>query len=136
MIFLGLALFAQSWNRTRAWDEVFLLTTLLPGLSFVFFFVQERYIAALIPTLFIWFGHGVIVAGNWLTGTARHLLPTRWVQWPVWRQLGWLPLMLIALFLLFFTPYRKFQLFDSAIQGADFFFKLRDLLAQGGRQLA
>ncbi len=104
LIFLGLGLFRRSWNRASAWDELFLFATLLPGISFVFFFVQERYIAALVPTLFIWFGHGVIESGDWLVGTVKQLLSEKQARWSGWKQLLWLPLLVLALFLLFYTP--------------------------------
>ena len=104
LIFLGLALFRQSWSRAHAWDELFLIATLLPGISFVFFFVQERYIAALIPTLFIWFGHGIMESGDWLVGTAKQLLPGKQAQRSGLRQGVWLPLIVLAVFLLFYTP--------------------------------
>ncbi|HEY54552.1 MAG TPA: glycosyltransferase family 39 protein [Caldilineae bacterium] len=104
LIFLGLALFRKSWSRSRAWDELFLFATLLPGLSFVFFFVQERYIAALIPTLFIWFGHGVMEMGDWLVGTGERLLPEKHARWPGWKRLIWLPLLVLAFFYLLYTP--------------------------------
>ncbi len=104
LIFLGLALFRQSWNRARTWDELFLIATLLPGISFVFFFVQERYIAALIPTLFIWFGHGIMESGDWLVGTLKKLLPEKQARWSGWKQLLWLPLLVLTLFMLFYAP--------------------------------
>ena len=104
LIFLGLALFRKSWRRPRAWDELFLLATLLPGISFIFFFVQERYIAALIPTLFIWFGHGVMEAGDWLVGTGERLLPEKHAHWPGLKRLIWPPLLALALFYLLVTP--------------------------------
>ncbi len=104
LIFLGLAWFRKSWNRSRTWDELFLIATLLPGISFVFFFVQERYIAALIPTLFIWFGHGIMESGDWLVGTSEHLLPEKHAHWSGLKRLIWLPLILLALFFLLYTP--------------------------------
>lgn len=99
--FLVLALFRRAWDRKRLWDEGFLLITLLPGLSFILFLVLERYIVALIPTLFIWAGHGVVEAGAWLQETIRHLLPTRD---RLARGLAWLPLALLLLFLALWTP--------------------------------
>jgi len=100
--------------------------------------VQERYIAALIPTLFIWFGHGVIESGDWLVGTGKQLLPEKHAQRSrlrnrqqiafnegggspkamavftdentkienghCLRHLIWLPLLMLALFMLFYTP--------------------------------
>lgn len=104
LIFLGLALFRQAWTRKRAWDELFLFATLLPGLSFVLFFVQERYIATLIPTLFIWFGYGTIELGTWLVGTTKTLLPERSAGHEWIKKLVWAPLLLLLLFFVFYTP--------------------------------
>ncbi len=113
LLFIGLALLRWSWHRGRAWDEFFLMATLLPGLSFILFFVQERYIATLIPTLFIWFGHGVMESGDWLAQTLSQLrhgdsstVDTRGeLPRSTWgRSLVWIPLFLLALFMLFWTP--------------------------------
>ena len=99
LIPLALGLFAQAWDKERAWKELFLLFTLLPGLSFVLFFVQERYIASLIPTLFIWVGHGLVVWGRWLQAS-----------WPRARNrwsaciLRWLPTALLMLFFIGIAP--------------------------------
>ena len=108
LLFIGLALFALPWDRRQTWDQIFLLATLLPALSFVLFFVQERYIAPLVPTLFIWFGHGVMLAGAWLAGTVATLRSRKaggegrngWSQ----TLLAWAPLALLAVFLVVWTP--------------------------------
>lgn len=104
LLFLGLAWWHRPWNRRRTWDEIFLFATLLPGISFILFFVQERYIAALIPTLFIWFGHGVLQMGDWLSATLTRILPQRETlrRWVL--SLSWSPLILILLFFLWWTP--------------------------------
>ena len=100
LIPLALGLFKRAWGKDRAWNELFLAFTLLPGLSFILFFVQERYIAALVPTLFIWAGHGLIELGDWLRATQQEL-------WPKWRRGGWLlwlPATLLMLLFLVLTP--------------------------------
>ena len=109
LLFLGLALFTRAWNRDRGWDELFLAATLLTGISFIFFFVQERYLAPLIPPLFIWFGHGLIWMGQWLGRSARNLIKGEnrpigaWED--VWvRRAVWIPLILAGLYLLAITP--------------------------------
>ncbi|MCO6451702.1 MAG: glycosyltransferase family 39 protein [Caldilineales bacterium] len=106
--FIGLGLFARAWNRRRAWDELFLVATMLTGLSFVFFFVQERYIVPLLPALFIWFGHGLMAAGGWLADTVislRQKTGQAEIDNPRQnRALLWLPLTLLALFMLGYTP--------------------------------
>ncbi len=99
LLFLGLAWWAQSWDKRRAWNELFLLATLLPGLSFILFFVQERYIATLVPTLFIWFGHGVMLAGDWLLATVQNLGSKRRLA-----AVRWLPLAILVLFFVWWTP--------------------------------
>ncbi len=107
LIPLALGLFRHAWKRERAWNELFLASMLLPGLSFILFFVQERYIAVLVPVLFIWAGHGLIELGQWLHATLKNLLqptpsPTRsssLTQWAVW-----LPVGLLMIFFLVMTP--------------------------------
>lgn len=102
--FIALALFRRPWDRPRAWDEGFLAMTLLPGLSFILFLILERYIVALIPTLFIWFGHGLAESGDWLSATVRNLLPERSASRRWTRPLVWLPTFALILFLLAWTP--------------------------------
>ncbi len=108
LIFIGLGLFAAGWTRRRAWDELFLVATLLPGLSFVLFFVQERYLAPLPPTLFIWTAHGLAVAGDWLAATwaslRRHEPAAGAAAGNAARWLVWVPTAVMLLFMLFYTP--------------------------------
>ena len=106
LIPLALGLFRRAWDRERAWNELFLAFTLLPGLSFILFFVQERYIAALVPTLLIWAGHGLIELGDWLQETLRQLrsrkdgrMPGQQDGWMIW-----LPVALLAVFFLMIAP--------------------------------
>lgn len=108
LLFIGLGLFARGWTRRRAWDELFLVATLLPGLSFVLFFVQERYLVPLPPTLFIWTAHGLAVAGDWLDQTWTSLRrgesssPKAAQAASPW--LVWTPIALMLVFLLVYTP--------------------------------
>ncbi|NOX62978.1 MAG: glycosyltransferase family 39 protein [Chloroflexi bacterium] len=109
LLFLGLALFTRAWNRRRGWDELFLAATLLTGISFIFFFVQERYLAPLIPTLFIWFGHGFVLMGLWLGRTARNLIKGEdrpiAAQDDAWETRAvWALLILLGAFMLIWTP--------------------------------
>ena len=106
LIPLALGLFRRAWDHERAWNELFLAFTLLPGLSFILFFVQERYIAALAPTLLIWAGHGLIELGDWLQETLRQLrsrkdgrVPGKQDGWMIW-----LPVALLAVFFLMIAP--------------------------------
>ncbi len=104
LLFIGLAWWAQPWSKKRLWDELFLVATLLPGISFILFFVQERYIATLIPTMFIWFGHGIVLSGDWLLQTIQNLLPERRRTGRWLPALRWIPLLVLILFFAWFTP--------------------------------
>jgi len=106
LIPLALGLFRRAWDRERTWNELFLAFTLLPGLSFILFFVQERYIAALVPTLFIWAGHGLIELGDWLQETVRQMLSRRDARTGKKQSgwLAWLPVALLAAFFLLVAP--------------------------------
>jgi hypothetical protein len=103
LIPLALGLFARAWDKDMAWHSLFLLFTLLPGLSFILFFVQERYIASLIPPLFIWTGHGLILLGQWLQATLENLRRNKMGQRQacLWQ---WLPTLLLMLLFLMITP--------------------------------
>lgn len=106
LIPLALGLFRRAWDRKRAWNELFLAFTLLPGLSFILFFVQERYIAALVPTLLIWAGHGLIELGDWLQETVRQVIsrPDARTSKKQDGWLIWLPMALLAIFFLLVAP--------------------------------
>jgi 4-amino-4-deoxy-L-arabinose transferase-like glycosyltransferase len=108
LIPLAVGLFRRAWSRERAWNELFLAFTLLPGLSFILFFVQERYIAALVPTLFIWAGHGLVEMGDWLRETAVQVLRgeqhSEGGGLEKMRWMAWLPTALLMAFFLVITP--------------------------------
>jgi len=109
LIPLALGLFRRAWDRERAWNELFLAFTLLPGLSFILFFVQERYIAALVLPLFIWAGHGLIELGDWLGETTGLLISrkdakSQGEKGGGMRWLIWLPTALLMVFFLVITP--------------------------------
>lgn len=108
---VGLALFGEPWNRARAKRELLLILSLLPVMAFLVFFIQERYIAALLPTLILWLAAGLVRLGDWVAATARHLLPARTSPSPSgprsdpWRRWGtWLPTLLIAAMLVVALP--------------------------------
>ncbi len=64
-----LGLFNRPWDGRRLRGELLLAVVLAGPLSFVLFFVQDRYLAAaLIPAL-IWVGGGAAWLGEWLAGT-------------------------------------------------------------------
>lgn len=108
---VGLALFGEPWSRARAKRELLLILSLLPVMAFLVFFIQERYIAALLPTLILWLAAGLVRLGDWVAATARHLLPARTSPSPSgprsdpWRRWGtWLPTLLIAAMLVVALP--------------------------------
>jgi len=116
LIPLAAGLFRRAWDRERAWNELFLAFTLLPGLSFILFFVQERYIAALVPTLMIWAGHGLVELGDWLRESVSKIVGDRdsafshpssvfSKRYSVFNKgFLWLPTALIIIFFLVMTP--------------------------------
>jgi 4-amino-4-deoxy-L-arabinose transferase-like glycosyltransferase len=70
---VGLAFFQAAWDKARAKGELLLLASLTPVLAFLFFFIQDRYIATLLPTLVIWLGLGAYSLGDWLRSTLANL---------------------------------------------------------------
>ena len=74
---VGLGLFGAVWDRARAKREFLLLLSLLPVMAFLVFFIQERYIAALLPALILWLAAGLAKLGEWVAATAHLLLPPR-----------------------------------------------------------
>ncbi len=100
---VGLALFGEAWSRARAKRELLLILSLLPVMAFLVFFIQERYIAALLPTLILWLAAGLVRLGEWVAGTARWLFGasdgSRWRRWGTW-----LPTLLIVAMLVVALP--------------------------------
>jgi 4-amino-4-deoxy-L-arabinose transferase-like glycosyltransferase len=74
---MGLAFFKTAWSKARVKGELLLLASLTPVGVFLLFFVQDRYIATLLPILVIWLGLGVYELGVWLKGTMENLLGDR-----------------------------------------------------------
>jgi len=72
---VALGWFAAPWDRRRLWRELYWAAAIVPVLGFLIFFIQERYIATLLPVLIVWLSHGLWQAGRWLSETARKLLP-------------------------------------------------------------
>ncbi len=110
---VGLGLFGEAWSRTRAKREFLLILSLLPVMAFLVFFIQERYIAALLPTLILWLAAGLTKLGDWVAGTAQLLAARpgagaeaaqgqRSRAW--WRWGTWLPTLIIAAMLLAALP--------------------------------
>jgi hypothetical protein len=104
---IGLGLFARPWDRRRLRGELMLIASLVGPLSFLPFFVQDRYIAgALLPAI-VWAGAGIVVLGEWLAGSARALSPgdAAPVGPRAFDRLAWLaPLALLLLVLAWQAP--------------------------------
>ncbi|MER2599135.1 MAG: glycosyltransferase family 39 protein [Caldilineales bacterium] len=99
----ALGLFARRWRGRRLRGELALLASLAAPLSYLPFFVQERYLAGMLPALMIWLGLGIWLLGGWLRGSVAGL-STR--PLPLWlrRMLTVLPAVLLALLLLALSP--------------------------------
>jgi len=114
----GLGLFGAVWNRARAKREFLLFLSLLPVMAFLLFFIQERYIAALLPTLILWLAAGLGKLGEWVGGTVRGLLKTSEVSETsevLSRRWGtWLPALAIIAFLLVAQP----RIMNNTAQGS------------------
>lgn len=74
---MGLAFFKTAWNKARVKGELLLLASMTPVAVFLLFFIQDRYIATLLPVLVIWLGLGAYELGVWLKGTVENLLGDR-----------------------------------------------------------
>lgn len=102
--FMALAFFRRVWDKRRAKGELLLLASLTPVLVFLLFFIQDRYIATLLPTVVIWLGLGAYELGAWLCETAANLLHPRDLG-RTWRGvLTALPTMLLVLYLVLLQP--------------------------------
>ncbi len=66
-VFLGL--FRRGWTRERTWKELYLVASFLPTMAFMFFFIQERYIVAMLPVFILWIAAGLLELSDWLMGT-------------------------------------------------------------------
>jgi len=69
----ALGLFRVPWSKRRTLREIILLAWMIPVLGFLFFFIQDRYIATMLPVLLIWTAHGLWDFGTWLAETVRNL---------------------------------------------------------------
>lgn len=102
--FMGVAFFKAAWDKRRVKGELLLLASLTPVLVFLLFFIQDRYIATLLPTLVIWLGLGACELGIWLRDTVANLLEPR-VLGRLWRGvLTALPAVMLILLLMVLQP--------------------------------
>lgn len=101
---MGVAFFRTAWDKRRAKGELLLLASLTPVLVFLLFFIQDRYIATMLPTLAIWLGLGAYELGVWLCDTLSNLLGERELA-RFWRRLFTaLPTIALVLFLAVLQP--------------------------------
>ena len=103
---MGVSFFRSAWSKARAKGELLLIASLTPVLVFVFFFIQDRYIATLLPTLVIWMALGAFELGQWARETAEHLLrdTAGGVTNRVKSLLSAAPAVLLLLFMLVMQP--------------------------------
>ena len=66
---VALGLFRQGWTRQRALGEIYLLGAFIPVLAFVMFFIQARYLVAVMPVMILWAALGLMALSDWLIGT-------------------------------------------------------------------
>ncbi len=102
---VGLAFFKTAWNKARVKGELLLLSSLTPVAVFLLFFIQDRYIATLLPILVIWLGLGAYELGVWLSGTADNLLGDRLPKFTKLRKsLLAIPTIILVLFFALLQP--------------------------------
>ena len=65
----ALGLFGHAWDARRLRGELALFVSLAAPLSYVPFFVQERYLAGVLIPVMIWAGVGCVQLGDWLVTT-------------------------------------------------------------------
>lgn len=65
----------KAWTPQRLKAELFLLGAISPVLGFLVFFIQDRYILAIVPGLVIWAAHGLDEVAEWLGDTLAALTP-------------------------------------------------------------
>jgi 4-amino-4-deoxy-L-arabinose transferase-like glycosyltransferase len=102
---MGLAFFKAAWDKVRAKGELLLLASLTPVAVFLLFFIQDRYIATLLPTAAVWLGLGVYELGVWLQGTAENLVGDRFSKSTRLRKsVVAIPTVLLVLFFVLLQP--------------------------------
>lgn len=70
---VALGLFARPWDRRRLRGELMLVASLAGPLSFLPFFVQDRYLAVALLPAAVWAGAGIVALGEWLGGSVAAL---------------------------------------------------------------
>ena len=110
--FLALGLFAAPWDKTRAKRELVWLASAVPVLAFILFFIQDRYIATLLPTLIVWAASGLHAWGQWFADTISEVRGRRMASGEkdartarLWRKLCVaLPIVLLLAFFVYRLP--------------------------------
>ena len=98
LVFVGVAWFAQPWNRRRAVAELYWAAALIPVLAaFLPFHMEIRFFAPALPIALAWVGRGALATGDWAAGTAQALLGGRRLASWLRRALVALPTLAIAL---------------------------------------
>jgi len=101
---LGVAFFRRAWTKDRAKGELLLAASLLPVGVFLLFFIQDRYIATLLPTLVVWLGYATWESGEWLLETLGNLLQGRVGSNRMRVAIRALPTLLLVVFLIALQP--------------------------------
>ena len=109
-----LGLFDRGWSRRRTLKELYLLLSWLPAISFILFFIQARYLVAVIPVIILWVARGSFKMADWLSGTITELRSPRaqdgasrsyrYLASPLRSLLEWVPLILVTGLLLLAHP--------------------------------
>jgi len=72
---MALGWLRKVWTAERLKGELFLLGAISPVLGFLVFFIQDRYILAIVPGLVIWAAHGLDEVAEWLHDSVRTIWP-------------------------------------------------------------
>ena len=107
----ALGLFGRPWDGRALRGHLALIVSLASPLSYVPFFVQDRYLAGMLIPALVWMGAGAAYLGDWLAGSWSNLR-ARPVSPRLATSLGALPALLVALFLLWSGP-RLWSLMQS-----------------------
>jgi hypothetical protein len=99
-----LGLFAKPWSTDRLWGELALFGSLLAPLSYVPFFVQDRYMAGILLPVLVWCGLGAAHLSGWLHESWQNFRPDRAPNAGVRGLLLAAPVAAMTLFLLWRGP--------------------------------
>jgi len=94
----------RPWPAERLKAEIYLLGAISPVLGFLVFFIQDRYILAILPGLIVWAANGLSEVIEWLVATVDTLWPSvkgrRWLR----NTVGALPVLFMLVYLAFTVP--------------------------------